>query len=163
MTLIDSGLLSTDKELERLYKIDENGKRVRKSLQGLTEDDIFTVSDATLSHSTFEDYTSTNRLEKGGNSQVCIDILEASGTDYVVVKTYPNGVRIGNVPSHKKNTKNGITENMMSLSGHPGRVNADIEQAWFPENWNEDDIRNAGIYVANKGIGAGNTKFGEYV
>ena len=45
MALIDSGVISTDKELERLYKIDADGKRVRKSLQELAEDGIFTVSD----------------------------------------------------------------------------------------------------------------------
>lgn len=56
--------ISTDKEMERLYKIDANSKRVRKSLQELAEDGIFTVSDTALGYSTVGDYTSTNRLEK---------------------------------------------------------------------------------------------------
>lgn len=162
MALIDSGVISTDKELEKLYKTGGKGRRQRKSLQELAEDGIFTVSNSTLNHSTVGEFTSTGRLAKGGHSQSCIDILEASGKEYVIIKTYPNGVRVGNVPCHKMTTKNGITENMTNASGHPGKKNADIGQAWFPESWSDDDIRNAGTYVANRGLGTGNTKFGEY-
>lgn len=35
-------------------------------------------------------------------------------------------------------------------------------QSWFPENWNDDDVRNAGTYVVNKGTGDGFIKFAEY-
>ena len=39
--IIENVAISTDKELERLYKIDANSKRVRKSLQELAEDGIY--------------------------------------------------------------------------------------------------------------------------
>lgn len=160
MALIDSGVISTDKELERLYKIDVDGKRVRKSLQELTEDGIFTVSDATLSHSMVGDYIlpskeyPNGRLPKGGHSQASMDTMDEKGITYHVTKTYTNGVRIGFVDNHKSGLKNGkITKS------YP---DADIGQAWFPKNWSEDSVRNAGTYVANKGIGTGFIKFAEY-
>lgn len=160
MALIDSSVISTDKELERLYKIDADGKRVRKSLQELAEDGIFTVSDAALNHSTVGDYILSSkkypngRLEKGGHSQASMDAMDEKGITYHVTKTYTNGVRIGFVDKHKSGLKNGkITKS------HP---DADIGQAWFPKNWSEDDVRNAGTYVANKGIGTGFIKFAEY-
>ena len=153
MALIDSGVISTDRELETLYKIGTDGRRVRKTLQELADDGIFTVSDATLSHSTVGNYTSTNRLDKGGHSQACIKYMNENGITYHVQKTYSNGVRIGFVDNHKQPTKNGNTDK---------RPDADIGQAWFPKNWSEDDIRNAGTYIANRAISTGNPRFGEY-
>ena len=52
LALITSGVISTDKKLERLYKTGEGGKREQKSLQELADDGIFTVSDSALRHST---------------------------------------------------------------------------------------------------------------
>lgn len=43
---------------------------------------------------------------------------------------YDNGVRVGNVPDHKVKAKRTGTN-----------------QSWFPENWCESDITNAGVYV----------------
>ena len=159
MALIDSGVISTDKELERLYKIDTDGKRVRKSLQELADDGIFTVSDAALNHSTVGDYIlpskeyPNGRLAKGGHSQACMDTMDEKGITYHVTKTYTNGVRIGFVDKHKQPTKSG------NLAKRP---DSDIGQAWFPKNWSEDDVRNAGTYIANKGIGTEFIKLGEY-
>ncbi|MCI9417840.1 MAG: hypothetical protein HFI82_10655 [Eubacterium sp.] len=153
LALVESGVISTDEELEKLYKVNNKGKRVRKSLQELADDGIFTVSSSAMKHATVGDYTNTNRLAKGGHSQAAIDYMDEKGIKYYVTKTYSNGVRIGYVENHKTPTKNGdITK----------RPNADVGQAWFPENWNEDDVRNAGTFVANKGIGTEDVKFAEY-
>ena len=155
LALIQSGVIDTDEKLRKLYKTEKSGKMTLKSLQELAEDGIFTVSDTVLNHSTVGEFTSTNRLAKGGHSQACIDILDASGSDYTIVKTYQNGVRIGYVSNHKNGTKNGDTTK-------PGRKDADIGQAWFPPNWSDNDIRNAGTYIANRGSGTGNVKVGGY-
>ena len=69
--------------------------------------------------------------------------------EYNIVKTYPNGVRVGNVPNHKDPLKRKGTN-----------------QAWFPKKWTSRDIRRAGEHVAslkeNKKIGNGKTMFGNY-
>jgi hypothetical protein len=54
------------------------------------------------------------------------------GIEYHIVKTYPNGVRVGNVPNHRNPRKRKGTG-----------------QAWFPRNWTSRDIRHAGEHVAN--------------
>ena len=48
------------------------------------------------------------------------------------MKTFANGVRVGNVDNHKKKNKR---------SG--------IGQAWFPKDWKAKDIRHAGNHVAS--------------
>ena len=146
MALIDSGVISTDKELERLYKIDADGKRVRKSLQELAEDGIFTVSDAALNHSTVGEFSGLRNprkpashknggnMKSGGHSQANIDELNRRGIAYKVEKTYDNGVRIGGVENHGEKAKR------IDKTG----------QAWFPEDWDEDKVRAAGTFTANK-------------
>ena len=78
-----------------------------------------------------------------------MDILDKHGIPYKVVKTYSNGVRVGNVPGHKDPKK---------------RVG--IGQAWFPKSWTEKDIRRAGEHVAglkgNRKIPNGKAIFGVY-
>nr|WP_300679306.1 phage minor head protein [uncultured Acetatifactor sp.] len=145
MALYDAGLIDSD---EMLAKVKKN------SLQKLQEDGIFTVSNSVLKHSTVGDFTNTNRLAKGGHSQASMDAMDEKGITYHVKKTYSNGVRIGHVEGHKSNLKNGIV-----TTKYP---NADIGQAWFPKEWTEDDVRNAGTYVANKGTGSGAIKFADY-
>ncbi|WP_228474603.1 EndoU domain-containing protein [Listeria welshimeri] len=49
-----------------------------------------------------------------------------------IEKTYPNGVRAGNVPLHKTPSKRTGTG-----------------QSWFPENWTTKDIESAGQQVAS--------------
>lgn len=51
---------------------------------------------------------------------------------YNIVKEYDNGVRVGNVPKHKTPSKRTGTG-----------------QAWFPKNWSDSKIKEAGNYVAN--------------
>ena len=65
------------------------------------------------------------------------------------MKTYPNGVRVGNVPSHKD-----------------PRKRSGIGQAWFPKSWGKKDIRKAGQHVAelkkNRRVPNGKPIFGVY-
>lgn len=173
LALIDSGVITTDKELETLYKVNDSGKRVRKTLQELADDGIFTVRNVKipqkngtnkvynpLSHSTIGEYISSSkkypngRLSKGGHSQSAMDAMDEKGIKYHVQKTYSNGVRIGYIENHVQKTKAGIISDK-----HP---DADIGQSWFPKDWNEEKVRAAGTYVANKGTGSGNVKFAEY-
>ena len=67
------------------------------------------------------------RLKSGGQNE-----LNRYGIKYNIVKTYSNGVRVGNIPSHKNPKKQTVTG-----------------QAWFPKNWTSKDIKHAGEHVAN--------------
>ncbi|MFU9946598.1 EndoU domain-containing protein [Fannyhessea vaginae] len=71
------------------------------------------------------------RLKSGGHGQAGLKLLEKYGIEYHIVKTYPNGVRVGYVPNHKApKKKNGLN------------------QSWFPANWTAKDIKRAGEHVA---------------
>ena len=89
------------------------------------------------------------RLAAGGHGQAGMDLLDKYGIKYHVVKTYPNGVRVGYIPRHDKKSKQ---------SG--------IGQAWFPSNWNDRDIKRAGSHVAglkeNRHVPDGVPVFGNY-
>lgn len=95
------------------------------------------VSDYALIHSNEGTFTYTpkghhiSKLKSGGHGQAGIDLLKKAGISFSVVKTYNNGVRIGNVPNHKDPRKRSGTG-----------------QAWFPKNWKGNDIRRAGEHVA---------------
>ena len=168
LALLDSGVITKDSELERLYKQNSKGVRVRKNLQELVKDGIVTVNRDALEHSTKGEYATPSkshpngRMKSGGHSQAAMDIMNQSGIQYRVVKTYSNGVRIGYVEGHRSPYKNGITEKMAYPNGKLGKKDADIGQSWFPDNWTEYDIRCAGTYAANKGKGAGDLKFADY-
>lgn len=75
--------------------------------------------------------------------------LKKQGIPYNVVKTYKNGVRVGNIPGHKDPRKRSGTG-----------------QSWFPKNWGEKDIRRAGEHVAglrkNRHVPNGQTVYGVY-
>lgn len=82
-------------------------------------------------HSMEGSYTAGNRLKSGGHGQDAIDYMDKNGIKYNIVKTYPNGVRIGNVPDHKGSSakKKGTG------------------QAWFPKNWKQQDIVAAAEHI----------------
>lgn len=113
------------------------------------------VSDFALVHSNEGTFTYTpkghhiSKLKSGGHGQAGMDLLDKNGIIYNVVKTYSNGVRVGNIPGHKDPNK---------------RVG--IGQAWFPKSWTEKDIRKAGEHVAglkrNRRVPNGKTIFGIY-
>jgi hypothetical protein len=138
-----------------------------KPLQELKNDGIMTVSKKTLTHSTKGDFTKFinpnkpekggGRFEKGGHSQRNIETLEflkekfknhpkynsfKKNFEYNIVKTYPNGVRVGNIPLHKEKDKR-----------------TGIGQSWFPKDWDDEKIQIAGTYVANLKKNKGKTGF----
>lgn len=78
-----------------------------------------------------------------------IQLLKKYKIQYNIQKVYSNGVRIGNIPNHRKKAKR---------SGN--------NQAWFPSKWSEKDIKRAGEHVAalkhNRKIANGVPMFGNY-
>ncbi len=71
------------------------------------------------------------RLRGGCHGQDGMDLLDKYGIGYNVTKTYPNGVRVGNVPGH-----------------HDKRKRHGDGQSWFPASWSDRAIKSAGEYVA---------------
>lgn len=118
------------------------------------------VSDFALVHSSEGAFTRSQtrvngkvviilRLNNGGHGQKGMNLLDKYGIEYHVIKTYPNGVRVGNIPNHmQKNKKTGVG------------------QAWFPASWSEKDIRRAGEHVAglkgNRRVPDGYRTYGVY-
>lgn len=72
------------------------------------------------------------RLKNGGHGQTGMNELDKYGIKYHVVKTYPNGVRVGYVENHS---------NKLKARG--------TGQSWFPKTWTSKDIKHAGEHVAN--------------
>lgn len=118
------------------------------------------VSDFALVHSSEGAFTRSQtrvngkmviklRLNNGGHGQKGMDLLDKYGIEYNIVKTYPNGVRVGNIPNHMQRNKK-----------------SDIGQSWFPKSWTEKDIRHAGEHVAglkeNRKIPDGVRAYGVY-
>jgi len=123
------------------------------SVPKYNEDDC--INDIVLKHSSVGDFTynpktgQISRMKGGGHGQFNIDFLEKNGIVYNIIKEYENGVRVVNVPSHKTPSKRTGTG-----------------QAWFPKNWSDSKIKDAGNYVANlpenKNLPNGVAGFGEY-
>lgn len=113
------------------------------------------VSDFTLVHSIEGLFTRPMRrgdrlrLKNGGHGQKGMLLLDKYGIEYNVVKTYPNGVRVGNVPDHVNKRKRTGTG-----------------QSWFPKSWSPNDIRRAGEHVAglkkNRHTPDGKISYGMY-
>ena len=118
------------------------------------------VSDFALVHSSEGAFTRSQtrengkmiiklRLNNGGHSQKGLDLLDKYGIKYNIIKTYPNGVRVGNIPNHMQRSKKKGTG-----------------QSWFPKSWTEKDIRRAGEHVAglknNRRIADGIRVYGIY-
>lgn len=88
-------------------------------------------------------------IKSGGHGQSGLDILDKNGIKYNIVKTYSNGVRVGNIPStHSKFKKTGTG------------------MAWFPKSWSQRDMVRAGEHVSglkhNRGVKDGVTIWGVY-
>ena len=97
-----------------------------------------TVSEYVLVHSiegSFENVDSEDpnrplQLKSGGHGEDVFKILQKHNIGYTITKTFPNGVRVGNVENHfvlRKRKYNG--------------------QLWFPKNWREKDILEAAEHV----------------
>ncbi|WP_430598107.1 EndoU domain-containing protein [Enterococcus sp. AZ177] len=113
------------------------------------------IPEQSLKHADVGDFTvnpSTGKVSKmkgGGHGQSNIDFLKENGFEVNIEKTYPNGVRTGNVPHHKTPSKRTGTG-----------------QSWFPENWTSKDIETAGQQIASQPNFAsaknGEVIFGDY-
>lgn len=88
-------------------------------------------------------------IKSGGHGQSALDVMDKNGIKYNIVKTFPNGVRVGNIPSIKDRNKKSGTG-----------------MAWFPKSWTVKDMVRAGEHVSrlkkNRGIGNGKTIWGTY-
>ena len=104
------------------------------------------ISEKTLFHSSKGEFTKTNRLKSGGHGQESLNYMDKNNIKYNIVKTYPNGVRVGNVPNHINKIKR--TAN---------------NQSWFPKEWNRATIKKAGQTVSKgKKYPDGKTKIGKH-
>ena len=125
-----------------------------------TEGSGRSVSDFALVHSSEGAFTRSQtrvngemviklRLNNGGHSQKGMELLDKYGIRYNIVKTYPNGVRVGNIPNHMQKAKR-----------------KEMGQAWFPKSWTDKDIRRAGEHVAglkgNRRVADGKKIYGFY-
>ena len=90
---------------------------------------FFSYNEGTFTYTSKGHHVS--KLKSGGHGQAGMDILKKEGIKFNIVKTYSNGVRVGNIPGHKDPKKRTGTG-----------------QAWFPESWGEKDIHRAGEHVA---------------
>ncbi|MBR2570584.1 MAG: EndoU domain-containing protein [Clostridia bacterium] len=88
-------------------------------------------------------------IKSGGHGQSALDVMDRNGIAYNIVKTYPNCVRVGNIPSIKSKIKKTGTG-----------------MAWFPKNWSVKDMVRAGEHVSrlkhNRGVKDGVTIWGTY-
>lgn len=104
------------------------------------------ISNKALEHSSKGEFKSNGRMKSGGHGEENLVILRNDGIDYTIVKTYSNGVRVGNVPSHDKKIKRSGTN-----------------QSWFPKSWSRDTIKRAGQVVARgEKLSDGDIKSGFY-
>lgn len=78
------------------------------------------------------DHKTPPHMKSGGHGEENIQRLKQLGIKYNIVEQYPNGVRLGNIPSHWKKTQRTGT-------GH----------TWFPKSWTRRTIKNAAEKVAN--------------
>ena len=105
-----------------------------------TEGSRRTISEYALVHSNEGTYINVNskdkkknpvRLESGGHGEASFKILKKNHIGYSIIKTFPNGVRIGTVENHKLKAKRLYNK-----------------QAWFPKDWTWKEILRAGEHVA---------------
>ncbi|MBU8639509.1 EndoU domain-containing protein [Bacillus pumilus] len=127
-----------------------NGKMGIKRTSGLNK-----IPENSINHSNKGDFTTNpktgdiSKMKGGGHGQSNIKFLQENNIEYHINKVYENGVRIGNVPGHKVKAKR-----------------TGSNQSWFPENWTESDIAEAGAKIVKSPdfskVENGVTIFGEY-
>ncbi len=88
-------------------------------------------------------------IKSGGHGQTALEIMDKNGIKYNILKVYPNGVRVGNIPSIRSSSKK-----------------AGEGMAWFPRHWSVRDMVRAGEHVSglkkNRGVRNGVTMWGRY-
>ena len=70
------------------------------------------------------------QLKNGGHGEDVFKILKKYNIGYKITKTFPNGVRVGNVENH-----------------HNPYKREQNQQLWFPKEWKKKDILEAGEHV----------------
>ena len=95
------------------------------------------ISKKTIEHSSLGEFTKgdkkrASRLKSGGHGEENIQELNRRGIEYNITKQYPNGVRVGNVPTHKDKQKRDSNK-----------------QTWFPKSRTRKTIKKAGEKVIN--------------
>lgn len=112
-----------------------------------------TMSKKAVVHSSLGEFTKGDHktpphVRSGGHGEENIQHLKQLGIKYNIVEQYPNGVRLGNIPSHKESKQRKGT-------GH----------TWFPKSWTRLTIKKAGEKVANSinyKLSDGHKMFGTY-
>ena len=95
------------------------------------------IKNSAIEHSSRGTFTAGDKYHKpklwsGGHGEENLRALKEYGWSYNIVAKYPNGVRLGNIPSHKK----------------PQKRKGDW-QVWFPKSWTRNTIRKAGEKTIN--------------
>ena len=97
-----------------------------------------TISEYVLVHSIEGAYKNVDskdpnrplKLKNGGHGEDVFKILKKHNIGYTITKTFPNGVRVGNVENHFDKGKRLYSR-----------------QLWFPKEWKKKDILEAGEHV----------------
>lgn len=141
MTIVGEGAKDGNRIAKLNRSLEERVKELEQLMKGRDEcrrSEYSFISDIALKHSSVGDFTynpktgQVSRMKGGGHGQSNIDFLEENDIEYYIVKEYANGVRVGNVPKHKTPSKRTGTG-----------------QAWFPANWSDSKIKEAGNFIAN--------------
>ena len=95
------------------------------------------IAKRAIEHSSLGDFTKGDkkhspRLRSGGHGEENLRELRKKGINYNITKQYPNGVRVGNIPTHKDKQKRNLNK-----------------QTWFPKNWTRETIKKAGEKTIN--------------
>lgn len=95
------------------------------------------ISNTAIEHSSRGTFTAGDKNHKpklwsGGHGEENLRALKEFGWNYNIIAKYPNGVRLGNIPSHKK----------------PKNRKGDL-QVWFPKSWTRKTIKKAGEKTIN--------------
>ncbi len=90
------------------------------------------ISRKAIIHSSLGEFTKNGKPYRGGHGEENIRELKKRGIDYNVVEQYPNGVRLGNIPSHEQSWR------------RHGSMHT-----WFPKTWTRRTIKRAGEKVIN--------------
>lgn len=127
----------------------KSGRYINTKGTGQTPSDFAVVHSNEGTYKRSNDRNSRLRLASGGHGETGLKQLGKYGIKYNIVKIYPNGVRVGNIPDHKDKRKRTGTN-----------------QAWFPKTWTALDIKRAGSHVAglkhNRHIPDGRPIWGTY-
>lgn len=95
------------------------------------------ISNNVLVHSSLGKFTSGDkqhppRLSKGGHGEENIQELKKRKIHFNIVKQHPNGVRFGNIPTHREK-----------------RRRTGVFHTWFPKLWTRKTIKKAGEKIVN--------------